>query len=107
MAKKKNMGALSIRLRPKKVDRVRFQVSLRTRLKPFNKKMAQKAVMDWLDNGKQPEGVNVQITIWQGPDERMIDANDVGQDYRGSILRETIRRALQDGRLSIGKIRKD
>lgn len=88
-------------MRLPKPDTVRFQVSIKgTRFK--NLKEARAEFMRWLD-GEEIDHT-IKVHIWERNKQRILDGEDIRDDQRGTLLRETIRRALQRGKLSIREI---
>jgi hypothetical protein len=92
------------RKRAPKPETVRFQVSIRTRLKLERVEQARALFEAWLETGEAPSA-EVMVHIWQRDHERTVES--IGDDPRGESLRETLRRALHDGHLQIRKVRAD
>lgn len=84
-------------------DTVRFQVSIHTNLALRKVKEARAVFESWLETGEAPGDTEIKVHIWQNDQERIIE--EIGDDPRGQVLRETIRRALRDGRLQIRALR--
>lgn len=77
---------------------VRFQTSQRgVRFKDL--KAARADFEAWLENGISPAGAITEVHIWEGQKKRVIE--EIDDSPRGEILRATIRRALQSGKLQI------
>ena len=83
---------------------VRFQVSAQIH-KPKGVEITSEflaiAFLAWLD-GKEVKGITFRVIIWTGRKQR--ELTEIGTDHRGEVLKETLRRALQAGRLHIAPV---
>lgn len=83
-----------------KPQTVRFQVSMRGH-RYANLAEARKDFLRWLDD-EQPES-EIQVHIWSNEKERVL--TEIGNDPRGEVLKQVLRRALQSGKLQIRETR--
>lgn len=92
---------------------VRFQVSIRTKLPRdfvLSEADAEAAFKLWMKLGESPPGMDIRVVIWQGRTRRTItELSDrtLTDENRSQVLRDTLRRALQEGRLRFRKIRRN
>lgn len=81
---------------------VQFQISVKARvprgLKLPRSQYVSQVVADWANGDSLPDGWKVKVNVWEHGKERSIEPSD---DARGSILRATLARALQERRLTI------
>ncbi|MCI0558283.1 MAG: hypothetical protein MN733_07285 [Nitrososphaera sp.] len=82
---------------------VRFQVSIRVRLPAsiiggVKKQHLDAIFLHWLREDEPLPGTDVKVIIWQGDERRTISQLD--DSARGDTLRQVLRRALQNGRLT-------
>lgn len=90
-----------------KESAARFEISVRARLPRsaialMSREIATQAVERWIETGEQSEIWTISLTIWEHGRGR--DVPEIGQDFKGEVLRKVLRRALQNKTLRIRKV---